>query len=41
VEKGRQWFDWMVEDLSKLIRRGMTETPPIDHSYFTPVTSLT
>jgi creatinine amidohydrolase len=35
AENGRQWFDWMVEDLSELIRRGMTETPPLDHSYFT------
>jgi creatinine amidohydrolase len=33
-EKGRQWFDWMVEDLSNLIRRGMTEIPPLDNSYF-------
>jgi creatinine amidohydrolase len=32
---GRQWFDWMVEDLGELIGRGMTETPPLDHSYFT------
>jgi creatinine amidohydrolase len=32
---GRQWFDWMVEDLSEIIRRGMTEKPPLDHSYFT------
>jgi creatinine amidohydrolase len=32
--RGRQWFEWMVEDLSELIRRGMTETPPLDHSYF-------
>ena len=32
---GGLWFDWMVEDLSDLIRRGMMETPPLDHSYFT------
>ena len=32
--KGRQWFDWMVEDLSDLIRRGMNEIPPLDNSYF-------
>lgn len=32
---GRRWFDWMVEDLGELIGRGMTETPPLDHSYFT------
>lgn len=40
AEKGRQWFDWMVDDLSELIRRGMGETPPLDHSYFTHVTTL-
>jgi creatinine amidohydrolase len=32
--KGRQWFDWMVEDLSELIRRGQSEGPPLDQSYF-------
>jgi creatinine amidohydrolase len=35
--KGKQWFDWMVEDLSALVARGMEETPPLDQSYFTPV----
>ena len=40
AEKGQQWFDWMVDDLSELIRRGMGETPPLDHSYFTQVTTL-
>jgi creatinine amidohydrolase len=34
AEKGRRWFDWMVEDLCELIRRGVTETPPLDQSYF-------
>jgi len=34
TEKGRLWFDWMVEDLSALIRQGINETPPLDHSYF-------
>ncbi len=34
AEKGRLWFEWMVEDLSTLIRRGLEETPPLDHSYF-------
>jgi creatinine amidohydrolase len=34
VEKGRLWFDWLVEDLSELIRRGLTETPPLEQSYF-------
>jgi creatinine amidohydrolase len=31
---GERWFAWMVEDLAALIRRGMNETPPFDHSYF-------
>src|SRR5260370_3257845 len=35
ADNGRRWFDWMVADLSELIPRGMTETPPLDHSYFT------
>jgi creatinine amidohydrolase len=34
AEKGRIWFEWMVEDLSALIRRGLEEKPPLDHSYF-------
>lgn len=34
AENGRLWFDWMVEDLSALIERGMAETPPLEHSYF-------
>lgn len=34
AEKGRVWFEWMVEDLTALIVRGMTETPPLEHSYF-------
>ncbi|HMI95530.1 MAG TPA: creatininase family protein [Micropepsaceae bacterium] len=34
AEKGRLWFEWMVEDLSTLIRRGLEETPPLDRSYF-------
>jgi creatinine amidohydrolase len=37
---GRQWFDWMVEDLSALILRGLRETPPLDASYFDPVHAL-
>ena len=32
--KGQRWFDWMVEDLSQLIERGLRETPPLDRSYF-------
>lgn len=34
TEKGRQWFAWMVEDLSALIRSGLKESPPLPHSYF-------
>jgi creatinine amidohydrolase len=37
AEQGARWFDWMVEDLSALIRRGMIETPPLDRSYFTQI----
>jgi len=32
--KGTLWFDWMVEDLSALITKGMQEMPPLQHSYF-------
>jgi creatinine amidohydrolase len=34
ADKGHLWFTWMVEDLSTLIKRGMSETPPLGHSYF-------
>ena len=34
VEKGNQWFQWMVDDLSDLIQRGLREQPPLEHSYF-------
>jgi creatinine amidohydrolase len=34
AEKGRVWFEWMVEDLSDLIARGMSEAAPLGHSYF-------
>jgi creatinine amidohydrolase len=34
AENGQRWFDWMVDDLSELIRRGMAEMPPLDRSYF-------
>ena len=33
VEKGDQWFDWLVADLAELIRKGCMETPPLPHSY--------
>jgi creatinine amidohydrolase len=31
---GEELFAWMVEDLAALIRRGLTEEPPLAHSYF-------
>jgi creatinine amidohydrolase len=34
---GRMWFEWMVQDLSALIARGLIEKPPLDHSYFKAV----
>jgi creatinine amidohydrolase len=34
---GERAFEWMVEDLSALIERGLRETPPLDHSYFSPI----
>ena len=37
ADKGRLWFEWMVDDLAALIERGMTETPPLDCSYFQPL----
>lgn len=33
-EKGTEAFAWMVEDLSKLIERGLTEKSPLENSYF-------
>jgi creatinine amidohydrolase len=33
-EKGKEWFSWMVEDLSDLVNKGMLENPPLVHSYF-------
>jgi creatinine amidohydrolase len=34
LEKGELWFEWMVTDLSELIRRGLHEQPPLGCSYF-------
>ncbi len=34
ADKGQEAFAWMVEDLSALIVRGQTQTPPLPHSYF-------
>lgn len=33
VEKGEQWFDWLVQDLADLVSRGTRETPPLNQSY--------
>lgn len=35
--EGRELFQWLVEDLSAVIRRGMQEQPPLPHSYFQTV----
>jgi creatinine amidohydrolase len=35
--QGQRAFEWMVEDLSALIERGLAESPPLDQSYFSPV----
>lgn len=32
-QKGRQLFEWMVEDLSEVIRRGMLQLPPLPYLY--------
>lgn len=34
AELGRRTFEWLVEDLCELIRRGLRESPPLEHSYF-------
>jgi creatinine amidohydrolase len=34
ADKGRQWFDWLVADLSELVLKGCQENPPLSHSYF-------
>jgi creatinine amidohydrolase len=33
---GEELFAWMVEDLAALVRRGLSETPPLPHSYNAP-----
>lgn len=34
--QGIQLFAMLVADLTDLVRRGAQETPPLEHSYFTP-----
>jgi len=31
--EGEELFQWMVEDLAALIRKGLSEEPPLQHSY--------
>ena len=33
-EKGQKLFDWMVEDLSETVNKGLQEKPPLPYSYF-------
>ena len=40
-EKGEQLFAWMTEDLAELIRKGLVEQAPLNHSYFSRVESTT
>ncbi len=37
AQKGESLFRMMVEDLTALVRRGLNEQPPLEHSYFAPV----
>jgi creatinine amidohydrolase len=37
--QGTELFQWMVEDLSALVERGMREEPPLAHSYFSRLTA--
>lgn len=34
AEKGQLWYNWLVDDLSDLIRQGCQENPPLEFSYF-------
>jgi len=36
-EQGEKLFNFMVEDLSALVRQGRIEKPPLEHSYFTKI----
>jgi creatinine amidohydrolase len=38
--EGAELFAWMVEDLTALVRRGQTETPPLPHSYDGPAVPM-
>jgi len=36
AEAGGELFSWMVEDLTAIVARGITEMPPLDHPYDSP-----
>lgn len=36
-DDGEELFEWLVQDLSEVIKRGMQEQPPLPHSYFETV----
>jgi len=36
-EQGEELFRFMVEDLTALVQRALTEQPPLQHSYFDPI----
>jgi creatinine amidohydrolase len=39
TEQGEQLFQWIVSDLTTLVKRGLHEIPPLEASYFVPVTA--
>ena len=38
ARRGQQLFGWMVDDLSEIVTRGLSEQPPLPYSYFTSET---
>ena len=34
LEKGEQLLQWMIEDLTQVVEKGMTEVPPLTASYY-------
>ena len=34
AEKGKELFNWMVKDLSSVVKQGLKEEPPLPYSYF-------
>ncbi|RTL55210.1 MAG: creatininase family protein [Bradyrhizobiaceae bacterium] len=36
-DEGEELFRWMIEDLAALVRKGLSEQPPLQHSYFESV----